>query len=79
MTTFLDCPAHLDKAGTVTCGLPAEIRYRYVTASTDGPMENAMIRCPSGHWFNGPIEFLAPASRTAGRTNERSAKSPVSS
>ena len=58
MTTFLDCPAYLDEEGTATCGLPAEIRYRYVTTSTDGPIENAMIRCPSGHWFNGPIEFL---------------------
>jgi hypothetical protein len=25
--------------------------------STDGPLEAAMIRCPSGHWFNGPNEF----------------------
>jgi hypothetical protein len=22
------------------------------------PLESAMIRCPAGHWFNGPIEFL---------------------
>ena len=57
--SFLDCPAYLDEEGTVRCGLPAEIRYRYVTASTDGPMESAMIRCPSGHWFNGPTEFLS--------------------
>jgi hypothetical protein len=20
-----------------------------------------MIRCPAGHWFTGPIEFLTPA------------------
>jgi len=26
--------------------------------SSDGPLEAAMIRCPSGHWFNGPIESL---------------------
>jgi hypothetical protein len=26
--------------------------------SSDGPLEAAMIRCPAGHWFNGPIEFL---------------------
>jgi hypothetical protein len=26
--------------------------------STSGPLESAMIRCPAGHWFNGPIEFL---------------------
>jgi hypothetical protein len=26
--------------------------------STGGPLESAMIRCPAGHWFNGPIESL---------------------
>jgi hypothetical protein len=26
--------------------------------STDGPLASAKIRCPRGHWFNGPIEFL---------------------
>jgi hypothetical protein len=26
--------------------------------STGGPLECAMIRCPAGHWFNGPIESL---------------------
>jgi hypothetical protein len=60
MMTFLDCPAYLDKQGTATCGLPAEIRYHYVTESTDGPLVSVMIRCPAGHWFNGPIEFLTP-------------------
>jgi hypothetical protein len=27
--------------------------------STSGPTENVKICCPIGHWFNGPIEFLA--------------------
>jgi len=26
--------------------------------STDGPLESVMLRCPVGHYFNGPIEFL---------------------
>jgi hypothetical protein len=26
--------------------------------STDGPLESAMIRCPAGHYFSGPIESL---------------------
>ena len=56
---FLDCPAWLDQDGTVRCGLPAEVRWRYTMCSTGGPLESAMIRCPAGHWFNGPIEFLA--------------------
>jgi hypothetical protein len=55
---FLDCPAWLDQDGTVRCGLPAEVRGLYTMWSTGGPAECAMIRCPAGHWFNGPIEFL---------------------
>ena len=55
---FLDCPAYLDAERTVRCGLPAEIRRRFTMRSTDGPLESAMIRCPAGHWFNGPIECL---------------------
>jgi hypothetical protein len=55
---FLDCPAYLDEERTARCGLPAEVRCRFTMRSTDGYLESAMIRCPSGHWFNGPIEFL---------------------
>ncbi len=55
---FLDCPAWLDQEGAVRCGLPAEVRCRFTMRSSDGPIEAAMIRCPSGHWFNGPIESL---------------------
>src|SRR4029077_2569307 len=60
---FLDCPAYLDKEHTVRCGLPAEVRRRFTMRSTDGPLESAMIRCPSGHWLTGPIEFLTGDSR----------------
>ena len=56
--TFLDCPAYLDHAGTVRCGLPAEVRCRFTMRSTDGPLESAMIRCPAGHYFSGSIESL---------------------
>ena len=55
---FLDCPAYLDRDGAVRCGLPAEVRCRFTMRSTDGPIECAMIRCPAGHWFNGPIDSL---------------------
>jgi hypothetical protein len=55
---FLDCPAYLDEEGAVRCGLPAEVRSRFTMSSSDGPLESAMIRCPSGHCFNAPIEFL---------------------
>jgi hypothetical protein len=39
-------------------GCPAEVRGRFVMQSTGGPLEGAMIRCPVGHWFTGPIESL---------------------
>jgi len=55
---FLNCPAYLDNDGATRCGLPAEVDVRYVMSSTSGPLESAKIRCPLGHWFNGPIEFL---------------------
>jgi len=57
---FLDCPAYLDDEGAARCGLPAEVRCRFTMHSTDGPVGSAMIRCPVGHWFSGPIEALTP-------------------
>jgi hypothetical protein len=55
---FLDCPAYLDEHGTARCGLPAEVEYRYGARSTGGVLESVKIRCPLGHWFNGPIGSL---------------------
>ena len=60
---FLDCPAYMDKTGSVRCGLPAEVQGRYLMTSTDGPLESARIRCPRGHWFNGPVESLTFGER----------------
>jgi len=37
---------------------PTEVRYRFIMRSSDGPLESAMIRCPAGHWFSGPIGSL---------------------
>ena len=59
---FLDCPAYLDGHGAQRCGLPAEVEYRYELGSSDGPLPSAKIRCPRGHWFNGPLESLIWAS-----------------
>jgi hypothetical protein len=62
--TLVACPAFLGHDGAARCGLPAEVEARYIVRSTDGPLESARIRCPRGHWFNGPIESLsAPESR----------------
>jgi hypothetical protein len=55
---FLDCPAYLNQDAALRCGLPAAVSCRFTMASTDGPIESAMIRCPAGHYFCGPIESL---------------------
>jgi hypothetical protein len=46
-----------------TMRLPAEVRCQFTMRSPDGPLESAMIRCPAGHSFSGPIEFLTWESR----------------
>jgi hypothetical protein len=74
---FLNCPARLDNRSAARCGLPAEVKARYLMDSTDGPLESATISCPRGHHFNGPIEYLtvpeppATAARSAGPAQAR--------
>jgi hypothetical protein len=59
--TFLDCPAYMDKHGTARCGLPAVVEYRYTIRSVERVLDAVKIRCPRGHWFNGPVEALTVA------------------
>ena len=69
---FLDCPEYMDRHGAARCGLPAEVQYRYIMQSTDGPLESVRIRCPRGHCFNGPLDSLTwnKAASTPCRTRE---------
>lgn len=60
---FLDCPAYLDDSGVVRCALPAAVRRRYVARSTSGLVEHVVIRCPVGHIFNAPTEFIGLPTR----------------
>jgi hypothetical protein len=69
---FLDCPAWTDDDGAVRCGLPAAVEYRYVGSSSSGPLECAKIRCPRGHFFNGPVEFLTVTSGGPGGARDTS-------
>jgi len=63
--TFLDCPAYMDKHGTARCGLPAMVEYRYTIRSTEQLLDAVKIRCPRGHWFNGPVEALTVAESSS--------------
>ena len=64
---FVDCPAYMENIGPVRCGLPAVVGGRYTMESTDGPLESARIRCPRGHRFNGPVEYLTVPRHGHGR------------
>jgi hypothetical protein len=55
---FLACPAYLNDDGSVRCGLPAEVTFRFTMRSSDGPLESVMIQCPARHHFSAPVEFL---------------------
>jgi hypothetical protein len=57
-TKFLDCPAYMDRQGAERCGLPAVVEDCYAVRSLDGPLDSVRIRCPRGHWFNGPVDAL---------------------
>ena len=62
---FLDCPAWLDERWLARCGLPAEVLRRFIMESTSGPLESVTIKCPVGHYFSAPIEFLSLESDPA--------------
>jgi hypothetical protein len=75
---FLDCPAYMGQRDTERCGLPAAVEGRYTMGSTDGPLESVRIRCPRGHFFNGPLDSLtwakaAPAGPGAAAVRDRGA------
>jgi hypothetical protein len=55
---YLDCPEYAGNGRGAVCGLPAEVEAWHTMQSTDGPLQSAKIRCPRGHWFNGPIDSL---------------------
>ncbi len=40
------------------CGTLAEVEWRVVMESTEGPVEHARIRCLQRHWFFLPVAGL---------------------
>jgi hypothetical protein len=49
----------LDLTRCPDCGAPAEVEWRAVMESTDGPVEHARLRCLHGHWYLLPVASLA--------------------
>lgn len=46
------------------CGALAEVEWRDVLESTDGPVEHAKIACVHRHWFLLPVADLARSAAT---------------
>jgi hypothetical protein len=69
------CPAYTGNSGSVRCGLPAEAEGRHTMRSADRPLQSARIRCPRGHWFNGPGGFTPTGAMLATGAEPRTAAS----
>jgi hypothetical protein len=57
------------------CGHAAEVTWREVMESTDGPVEHAQIRCVQRHWFLLPVAHLSRAT-APGRAECREPRRP---
>jgi len=51
----------LDMTACPECGEVAEVQWRAVLESTDGPVDHAKILCVRRHWFLLPVATLATA------------------
>ena len=63
----------MDMTSCPECGALAEIEWRAVMESTDGPIEHAKIRCAQRHWFLLPVSAVAARQPVLPRTQLRSA------
>ena len=50
------------------CGNAAEILWRDVLESTDGPIEHAKVLCIDHHWFVLPVAHLATSRPSLDRS-----------
>lgn len=50
----------VDLVSCPECQEVAEVEWRDVATSTDGPVELVKVRCLQGHWFLMPGERLSP-------------------
>jgi hypothetical protein len=55
----------MDTTTCPECGELAEVEWRDVAESTDGPVEHAKITCVQRHWFLLPVGLLPRAATEA--------------
>ena len=54
----LEVTSAMDLTDCPECAAPAEIEWRAVLESTDGPIEHAKVLCVNQHWFLLPVASL---------------------
>lgn len=59
------------------CGAIAEVQWRTVMESTDGPVEHSKVLCLNRHWFLLRTASLVPPSRAATAAPPRATSAPV--
>lgn len=70
----------MDTTSCPECGVLAEVQWRDVLESTDGPVEHAKVRCLQRHWFLLPVASLVrPSSALADGAAARVSVRPVHS
>jgi len=62
----------MDATTCPECGACAEVVWRSVLESSDGPVEHAKVRCVRRHWFLLPVAHLE-RPRTGGPQRARRA------
>jgi len=58
---WLLAPIAMDMTLCPECGALAEVQWRDVADSTDGPVEHAKVVCVRRHWFLLPVASLERA------------------
>jgi hypothetical protein len=57
----------MDTTSCPECGALAEVEWRDVAESTDGPVEHAKVTCVQRHWFLLPVASLPQAGTRSSR------------
>ncbi|SDU69069.1 hypothetical protein [Jiangella alkaliphila] len=66
MTTRLLGAGALDLTSCPECGAAAEVQWRLVMESSDGPVEHVRVLCVHRHWFLLPAVTTGALARSSG-------------
>ena len=67
----------MDATTCPECGAIAEVLWRDVLDSTDGPVEHAKIQCLERHLFLLPVASLTSRTRNSGAARPAAGATPL--